>query len=406
MATIRVKMRKSSRDANKGTLYYQVIHHRCTRMIHSGCSLELSEWDGVREIILMPEGAGEQRKEYLCKVEKVLEKGLSRLKNIVKRLERLPDAYTVKDVAREFRSANDTSGFIAFGRRLVEQLRKLDKQQKAERYTYTLNSFCRFRNNRDLPMENLDGSVMVAYENYLRDNDLCINTTSFYMRNLRAMYNEAVEKGLVEDCNPFKYVYTGIDKTVKRAVSLETLRRIRRLDLTLHPQLDFVRDLFLFSVYTRGMSFVDMAYLRKKDVYGGVLIYHRQKTNHLLKVKWEAAMQGIVDKYDTGDSPYLLPIIKKTAHDPRRQYRSALRLMNKKLKEIGDMVGLVKPLTTYVARHAWASIAKERHVPISVISEAMGHNSEHTTRIYLAALDTAEIDNANRDIMNALEKEI
>lgn len=294
-------------------------------------------------------------------------------------------------------------GFIAFGRKQAEQLQKINKRQKAERYTYTLNSFCRFRNGKDLHIENLDSNIMVAYENYLKSNNLCINSISFYMRNLRSIYNDAIDKGMIEGGNPFRRVYTGIDKTVKRAISLDILRQIKQLDLASHPQLDLVRDLFMFSVYTRGMAFVDMAYLRKKDLHGDILIYHRKKTGHPLRVKWEETMQKVIDKYDTGDSPYLLPVIKSADNDPRTQYRSALRLMNKKLKEIGNMVGLAKPLTTYVARHAWASIAREQHVPISVISEAMGHSSENITKIYLASLDTSEIDNANKNIIDALE---
>lgn len=400
-------MRKSSYGMDNGKMYYQVTRNCITRLIYTDYSLRMIEWDVARQKVLVSEETNGKRAEYLCKVESAMNVDLLRLKNIVKRLERSsPDTYTTEDVVREFQLTGDRHGFIAFGRKQALLLQQLGKRQKAERYTYTLNSFCRFRNGKDLLIARLDSNVMIAYENYLKGNDLCINSTSFYMRNLRAIYNDAIEKGMIEDGNPFKRVYTGIDKTVKRAISLHTLRNIKQLDLTSCPPLDLVRDLFMFSVYTRGMSFVDMAYLRKKDLHGGVLTYHRQKTGHLLRVKWEVMMQRIVDKYDTGSSPYLLPIIKNSVDDPRRQYKSALRLMNKKLKEIGKMVGLVRPLTTYVARHAWASIAKEQHVPVSVISEAMGHNSENTTRIYLASLDTSEIDKANKDIIEALEKRV
>ncbi|MCD8237547.1 MAG: site-specific integrase [Prevotellaceae bacterium] len=404
MTTVKVKLRMSSHDKGKGTLYYQVICKRTARLIHSGYSIRATEWDSIRKTVVIAEETGRERKEELHRLDSTLSNGLLKLRGIVKRLEHsLPDTYTAEDVVKEYHRNKDNCGFIAFGRRQAELLLQLNKHQKAERYTYALNSFCRFRNDKDLMPDELDGNVMMAYENYLKEHDLCINSISFYMRNLRSIYNDAVEKGLVEGGNPFKHVYTGIDRTVKRAISLEVLRQIKQLDLAQYPLLDLARNLFMFSVYTRGMSFVDMAYLRKKDLHGDILIYHRQKTGHLLKIRWENMMQMIVDKYDTGDSPYLLPIIRNPDDDRRKQYRSALRLMNKKLKKIGTMVGLMKPLTTYVARHAWASIAKEQHIPISVISEAMGHNSENTTRIYLASLDASEIDNANRNIMDALE---
>lgn len=392
-------------DSDKGTLYYQVICRRLLRMIPSGCTVFLHEWDAMYEKVNPVAAAADtERKTYLNTLRKTIAADMLRLRTIVKRFERsAPGAYTVDDIVDEFRATPCLCGFISFGRNLVEVLGHNGKRQKAERYTYTLNSFSRFLCGADLPVEDLDGNMLLAYEKYLRDNNLCINSTSFYMRNLRAIYNEAVAEGMATaDGCPFKLVYTGIDKTVKRAISLDTLRLIKQLDLSSQPQLDFVRDLFMFSVYTRGMSFVDMAYLRKKDLHVDILVYHRRKTGRLLTVKWEKQMQLIVDKYDTGSSPYLLPIIR-TSHDERRQYKSSLRLMNKHLKEIGRMAGLVKPLTTYVARHAWASIARNQHVPISVISEAMGHNSENTTRIYLASLDTSEIDKANREIMEALE---
>ena len=166
--------------------------------------------------------------------------------------------------------------------------------------------------------------------------------------------------------------------------------------------MDYARDMFMFSFYTRGMSFVDMAYLKKKDLQNGVLTYRRQKTHQLLFIKWEKPMQEIVDKYDTSGSPYLLPIIRNVGKDDWRQYKNAAHLVNSKLKKIGVQLGLNVPLTTYVARHGWASIAKSKNIPISTISEAMGHDSENTTRIYLASLDTSVVDKANSIILKSI----
>ena len=201
---------------------------------------------------------------------------------------------------------------------------------------------------------------------------------------------------------PFKHVYTGIDRTTKRAVPLKIIRQIRELDLTLYPMSDFARDIFMFSFYTRGMSFIDMAYLKKKDLHNSILSYRRQKTGQKLFIKWEKPMQEIIDKYDTGNTPYLLPIIKDTNLDERRQYKNAAHLVNDKLRKLGEKLELAIPLTTYVARHGWASIAKSKNIPLSIISEAMGHDSEKTTRIYLASLDTSAVDKANSQILKAL----
>ena len=222
------------------------------------------------------------------------------------------------------------------------------------------------------------------------------------MRILRAVYNRAVEKELTSNRNPFKHVYTGVDKTVKRAIPLKAIKKIKNLDLSLHPALDFARDMFLFSFYTRGMSFIDMAYLKKKDLQNGILSYRRHKTGQQLFIKWEKCMQEIADKHkaDNG-SPYLLPILKYP-YDSRSQYKNALYRTNKNLKEIAKLAGLSIPLTLYVARHSWASIAKSKNIPISIISEGMGHDSEMTTQIYLASLDNSVVDKANTQILREL----
>ena len=160
--------------------------------------------------------------------------------------------------------------------------------------------------------------------------------------------------------------------------------------------------MFLFSFYTRGMSFVDMAYLKKKDVQNGILSYRRRKTGQLLSIHWEKCMAEIAERYDKEDSEYLLPLIREP-YEARRQYRNASHLINNKLKLISKRLKLSVPLTMYVARHAWASIARSKNIPLSVISEGMGHDSENTTRIYLASLDTAVVDKANRIILKAVE---
>ncbi len=293
--------------------------------------------------------------------------------------------------------------FFSFSRRLISRLREVGKIRTADTYTTTLNSFARFRGNMgDLSLKRLDSNVVMGYESYLKSIGLCPNTSSFYLRNLRAIYNRAVERGLTVQRHPFRGVYTGVDKTVKRAVPLKVIRQLRDLDLASLPWEAYARDMFMFSFYTRGMSFVDMAYLKKKDLRNGILSYRRQKTGQQLFVKWEQPMQDIISKYDTSGSVYLLPIIRMGGENERRQYLSASHLVNVKLKRIGERLKLSAPLTMYVARHTWASIAKSKNIPISTISEAMGHDSEHTTRIYLASLDASLVDKANRVVLESL----
>ena len=295
-----------------------------------------------------------------------------------------------------------TRTLFTFMQSIIEQKKLMGHIRTAETYKATLRSFSAFLNGKDIALTKITPDIMQLYEAHLYNRGLLRNTTSFYMRILRAVYNRAVEKDLTINRNPFKHVYTGVDKTVKRAIPLKAIRQIKNLDLSLQSSLDFARDMFLFSFYTRGMSFIDMAYLKKKDLSNGILSYRRRKTGQQLFIRWEKCMQEIVDKYDNPLSSYLLPIIKPMNGDERTQYQNAMYLINRKLKEIGKIVGIKLPLTMYVARHSWASVAKNKNVPISVISEGMGHDSEMTTQIYLASLDTAVVDKANAQILKDL----
>ncbi len=398
MATVKVKFRASSIPTKEGTVFYQVIHNRVARQVNPGYKLYPHEWDTANAEIVFPPGTGNGRRNYLVSLKSALAEDVRRFKGIISCFERAARHYTPEEVVECFL----ISGFMSFGRELVRQLKQIGKMRTAERYTTVLNSFGRFLGEKDVLLDEVSSHLMVEYEIFLHANDVCPNTSSYYMRGLRAIYNRAVERELTLQRSPFKHVYTGIDKTVKRAVSLKIIRRIRELDLTLFPAMDFARDIFMFSFYTRGMSFVDMAYLRKNNLQNGILSYRRQKTGQLLFIKWEQPMQEIVDKYDADGSPYLLPIIKSADADERRQYKNAAHQVNEKLKRLGEKLGLSIPLTSYVARHAWASIAKSRNVPLATISEAMGHDSEKTTRIYLASLDTSAVDRANSQILKSL----
>jgi len=402
MASVKLKFRASSIETKKGAIYYQVIHNRLVRQVRTGYKLHASEWNpNDSEIILHP-GIEKDRRNFLISLQNAIDNDLSRIKSIIARLERTGNPYTADTVIALYTSHDECGGYISFARQLIEKLKQIGKRRTAETYTTSLNSFIRFRGEHDVLFEEMDSTLMVEYETYLRSNGICPNSTSYYMRNLRAIYNRATEKELTIQRNPFKHVYTGIDKTIKRAVPLKVIRQIRDLDLTLNPSMEFARDLFMFSFYTRGMSFVDMAYLKKKDLQHGILSYRRHKTGQQLFIKWEKPMQDIVTKYNNPETLYMLPIIRNKFTDEHRQYRSAAHLVNAKLKKLGQHIGLNIPLTSYVARHAWASIAKSKNIPITTISEAMGHDSENTTRIYLASLDNSIVDRANSLILRSL----
>lgn len=403
MASVRVKFRPSSVSGKEGNIYYQVIHNRVVCPIRTDYRIFESEWDDGASTLSYPTPVHAERRNYLQSVENHIEWDIKRLKIIIALFDRRHECYTTDDIVTKFsRQANEQSLFT-FMQEAIGQLKRLNRIRTSETYAATLSSFMKFREGQDILLYEVDSDTMMLYEAWLKGKGICPNTISFYMRILRAVYNRAVEKELVEQKHPFKHVYTGIDKTVKRAVPLKAIKRIKELDLTLKPHLDYARDLFLFSFYTRGMSFIDLAYLKKSDLQNGFLTYRRRKTNQQLTVKWEKCMAEIVAKYnDCSTTQYLLPIITNPLVDERKQYRNAIYRVNTALKEVARLVNLSIPLTMYCARHGWASVAKSKNIPLSVISEGMGHDSEETTRIYLASLDSYVIDQANSLILKSL----
>ena len=318
-------------------------------------------------------------------------------------------------MARNKKTSESLFTFMNF---LIALLLKNGQYRTMQHYKATLNSYMRFRENKDITFKEMDAEEMQSYESYLKNvAKVCSNTSSFYLRILRATYNKAVEKGYTTQQNPFKNVYTGIAKTNKRAIPTESVSSIKHWDSTidLTPKQELARDTFLMCFYLRGISFIDLAHLRKSDLKDGFVSYTRSKTGQRISIRWEKDMQDIVDKYQvqTASSPYLFPFLasdtnckKCTLQDKRqdelRLYHNAESRITYHLKKLGAKMGVKGKLTLYVARHSWATTARDKNISISIISQALGHNSESTTQIYLRSIQSSEVDDANARILAAL----
>lgn len=403
MASIKLKFRQSSVKEREGTLFYQIIHMRQVRQLYTDIHIYSEEWDNETSTIIINPVSDSKRAKYLSLAKNTICEGMTRLYAIISFLEGKDMPYTVEDVANAFNTPSTIIGIKSFIHNLVTDMRKIGKNSAARRLTISLNSLMRYTGGKEVSWTDLSTNFIFGYEEFLIRRGLCRNSTSFYLRNLRSIINRAAEQGFKVPLNLFKHVYMGVDKTVKRAVSLETIRKIRDLDLSGLPSLDFARNLFMFSFYTRGMSFVDMAYLRKSDVCDRVITYFRRKTRQQIQVRIEPETIKILENMGESGSSYLLPIITVDDADPEKQYLNAYYRVNRSISIIGDMLDLGTKLTLYVARHTWASIAHANNVAIGTISKAMGHDSESTTLIYLQSLDSSSVDRANSDIIKLME---
>lgn len=403
MATIKLKFRPSIVDGKDGTLFFQIIHFRQIRQINTNLRISREEWDATNTSIIIS-SADSQRTMYLSSINKSLKNQQAKLSTIISILDNKASTYTAQDVVSMFFTPVTVLGVGSFIRNLINELRQIGKESAAKRLDKILNSLLRYTDGNEVIWKDLTSTFILGYETFMIKRGLCRNSTSFYMRNLRSIVNRAIGQGIEVPNHPFKYVYMGVDKTVKRAISLDTIRMIRDVDLNGNPELDFARNVFMFAFYTRGMSFIDIAFLKKSDLQNGVLTYSRRKTRQQLMVKIEPETRKVIERLGKSKTSFLFPIITEEKNI-ERQYERAYYRVNRNIRKVGEMLGLQTKLTLYVARHTWASIAHANNVALSTNSKAMGHDSEKTTIIYLQTLDSSSVDKANRDIIRMMNIE-
>ena len=296
----------------------------------------------------------------------------------------------------------------------------------ANNYASAGNSFSRFLSTKkkvDISFKKMTPQLVSDYEAWLQTCGLCRNTTSFYIRALQSVYHKAVRQGLTEDGRPFSETYRGVARTVKRAIDTSEICQLSTLDIrkallssgeyghgkrldNMQQHLEFARDIFIFCFCARGLTFVDLAHMRKSNITGNMLVYVRSKTKQRIEVQVEPMMQAVIERYPS-NTDYLLPILTKTESKEAvyQQYRYALGRYNACLELLGEMLGGQK-LTSYVSRHSWASAARQQNVPLSVISQSMGHDNEKTTEIYLKSLECNIINKTNHELLNNVFRKV
>ncbi len=400
MASVKVKFRPSTLADQEDAIYYQIVHDRKVRQLLSSYTVFPNEWSDIRSTVILR--AGNPRNGLLAEIRDRINCDVEQLLRIDRKFYNTREEYTADDIIEEFNRYVYEYTLFKFMESEIIRLRGRGKARTSETYRSTLRSFRKFRKDEDIRLDAFTPEVTEAYEAWLMARNVVPNTISFYMRILRAAYNRAVEQEIIKDGHPFKTVYTGVDKTVKRALPLPVIKKIKCMDLARFPTMEYARDMFILSFCLRGMSFVDMAFLRKSDLKNGFVTYRRRKTGQILTIAWTVEMQQIIDRYGENPTEYLLPILRRRYHNEIAAYHNISYRINRGLRKIAQIVGIEIPLTLYVARHSWASAAKSKGIPLPVISEGLGHESESTTRIYLADLDTSVVDRANAIILRSI----
>ena len=382
------------------------------------------EWDDNRRRLIMPAGNSE-RKQQLSEYEDCMHDDLRRMERVIRELEK-EGLCTIDEIMLRYRSIMSGNSVRVYAEKLALDMERQGRERTAKAYRTVAVRLIRFNDGRDIKLEHITVGMINDFQQALKNEGCSMNTLSFYIRMLRAIYHKAVDEKRVprQRENPFAGVYTGVTSTRKLALTPQELAQLAAFDPTatyrgkdetkhsgaavcadsLPKALQQALAMFLFCYHARGMCFVDMAYLKKSDIKQDTIRYRRRKTGQMMEIKMLPPMRRTLDYFApmSAGSKYLFPVITDPKKEPHLQYESGLTLQNQRLKRIAAFVGIHKKLSTHCARHSWATVAKNVGLPLAVISEGLGHNNQKTTQIYLDLLEQSVLDHASKLVSEAI----
>lgn len=400
MASIKVHLSKY-RSTKNGTypLVFQLIHRRKKKVIYSPYKLFKECFDEKKGRVVNRQSVktphSQEINEYLADMQ-------YEFRQVIELLSEQEEEFSVDDIVALFKSNQDNSFVSTYMQKVISSMKKQGQYASASSYECTLNRIQKFTGDKYcLCFEDITVKWLNRFITHLQHEGLKTNTVHFYIRILRAVYNKAFKEGIpgAQGASPFRKITLGHVRTAKRAIDKSSIIQIAKMELEQESRIEMARDFFLFSYYTRGMAFVDMAFLKYSDITDGVISYARRKTGQPLQVRIVEPLQALIDKYRNAGE-YVLPILSSGSKSLYNEYRSGLKRYNAHLKNLSEKLQFSQPLTSYVARHSWATIAKRCGASVSVISEGLGHSSEKVTYTYLAALDPSVIDAVNDSVSN------
>lgn len=286
----------------------------------------------------------------------------------------------------------------------IQSLKDEHRLRYAGMFKVSYSSFIKFNGHLDIPFSDVDVAWLKKYDTWARKENLVANTIATRVRHLRVVFNLAImEKAIRQDCYPFHaYKVSKLNQqTNKRAITKEDILNIISYKGTTEMETLAV-DLFAFSYLCAGINFIDIAKLQHLNIVDNKIVYTRSKTKKTITIPLQAKAVELIDKYRKAKSPYLFPILfpyHKTDEQIANRLHKVLSKINRDLKHIGKEIGLSIPLTTYVARHSYATVLKRSGVAISIISESLGHSSERVTQIYLDSFDNEQINEAMKNLL-------
>lgn len=384
-------------------LMLRVTKDRKRKYVSLGLSLHEKFWD-------FEKGKPKRNCPNKEQIERLIAAKTAEYNDLIVEMTTQQREYTVETLVSHFHNQVRCATVVELYDKLIDDMKRGGKLGNAGVYKYSRTSLLKFTGQRlQIPFSDIDAVWLRRYENWLRTSGCGDTTISQLFRTLRSVFNKAVELQLVKrDYYPFDaYKVSKFDtRTKKRAITKEDVRKVIALDLSQgYPSERLARDIFVFSYFGAGINFADIALLKYGNVRDGRVQYVRKKTGKPINFLLTEEMRNIIVKYQQQgqtDEDYIFPILDRRVHRTEQQRydrtHKVLTNTNRWLRKIGQRVG-IEHLTTYVARHSFATVLKKSGVNIGIISEALGHHSLKTTQIYLGAFENSQIDAAMQNLL-------
>lgn len=394
-----IDTRKAKKD---GTfpLILRISHLSKTTSIALGLSIQSKDWDTKKRVIK----STYQGTESVTRLNNFLQKKRTKAIDIITQLDEAGElnSLSVTQIKDKLINADKQKSFIEFGNELVKELVSVNRLGSARSYAHSLAAIKNFTKKKDLRFEELSYDFLNKFEKHHLQKGGSLNGLAAYLRSIRAIYNKAIKSDLVDQKHyPFNKYTIQTKPTKKRAISGDAIKKIKDIQLEESHPCFHARNYFMVSFYLMGISFIDLALLKVSDIKDGRISFKRRKTKQEFNIKVTKDLKEILAYYTFNKSKedYIFPLVQGVASmSDYKKLDWARKRYNKKLKLIAEICGIEENLTSYVSRHSFASLAKNNDIPVTAISEMLGHTSIKTTQIYLDSLHSDRLDEYNDKI--------
>lgn len=401
MASIKILLRNKPNAQGEYPVVMRILRDRKSKIISLGLFTTKQDWDSKINKFKRTHPNWNQRNRILLELE---QKALKIIDEFIS----IDTDFTLDQFEEQFRGAKRTKRTVAeFWEEKIADLIKMGRTGNARAYKDVYTSFFKFHKSKSLKFNQLNADLLFKYETYLRSNGNQDGGIGVKMREIRALFNDAIKKGITsEKYYPFKiYKVSRLKgKNIKKALKRDDMKLLEELDTSKLPHLINSHNYMLFSYYTGGMNFVDIMKMKWSNIQGDRILYKRSKTKGRFSVKILPPVQKVLDYYrdQRNLTDYIFPILLRNELTPMQienRKNKCLKKFNKDLKEIASLQGIQTNVTSYTIRHSFATHLKYAGISTDIIGETMGHQNVNVTRAYLKEFEDEVMDNAMEKLL-------